>query len=203
MSRRTLIALALLALLALPRAAWAGGVVVSLDGTPTDVQAGAPFTVGFVIRSMHDGQAMNGLEPVVRARLTSPASTGVRVAALGGPQADVVADIPAAPAAKGEEVSVVATQQGEVGHYVATLTLPAAGVWEWEIQPLGVGEPNYPVSKLSPLQVRAAGAQAAPAGAAQPAPVTLPVLALAALGAVIVIAALVLLRTRRRAVVRP
>jgi len=133
MLRRSILslALALAAILALAMPALAGGVVVTLDSTPTDVQAGVPFTVGFMIISAHDGSPQPGFEPIVTA--TNPAT--------------------------GDSITLTARREGAPGHYVATLTLTSAGEWNWEIQPFGKEAFGYPASVMTPLQVRAPAGQ--------------------------------------------
>jgi uncharacterized protein (DUF2141 family) len=149
MLRRSIfsVALALAAVLALAAPALAGGVVVTLDGVPPDVQAGQAFTIGFMIFSAHDGSAQSGMEPTVTA--TNPAT--------------------------GESVTITAQPEGAAGHYVASFTLPSAGEWNWEIQPFGKYAENYPASVMTPLQVSAPAAETAPvvqnAPAAEPAPI--------------------------------
>ena len=179
MLRRSILslALALAAILALAMPALAGGVVVTLDSTPTDVQAGAPFTVGFMIISAHEGHL--------------PITDGKPI-------------ILATNAATKERVTANAKAEGEPGHYVATLTLPSAGKWEWSIHPWG--ELNYPTAVLSPIEVRAAAAQAVPAAEnASASQTSLDAALWPALVAIVAggaIAAAVLVRLRRRAEAR-
>ncbi|HLF29112.1 MAG TPA: hypothetical protein VJG32_22520 [Anaerolineae bacterium] len=170
------VVLALLVALALALPAFAGGVVVSVDQPPPpDIGAGEPFTVGFTVISAHDGSPESGLEPTITT--TNPNTK--------------------------EKITVTARREGAAGHYVATLTLPAEGEWNWEIQPFGRYGENYPASVMTPISVRAGAVQSAPAETATPiAPSTalwptLGVLLLAA-GA----AAIVMLRARRRAAAR-
>jgi len=172
MLRRSILslALALAAILALAMPALAGGVVVTLDSTPTDVQAGVPFTVGFMIISAHDGSPQPGFEPIVTA--TNPAT--------------------------GESITVTARREGAPGHYVAALTLPSAGEWNWEIQPLGKEAFNYPPSVMTPITVSAPAAQSAPAQAA-PAFASWPALIAIVAAAAVASAVLVI---RRRAAAR-
>jgi hypothetical protein len=69
-------------------------------------------------------------------------------------------------AASGESITVRAREAGRPGHYVATLTLPAPGVWQLEIQPLG--PEVYPASVFTPIQVidpAAVAAESAGSGA--------------------------------------
>jgi hypothetical protein len=179
MLRRSILSccLALAAILALAMPALAGGVVVSLDGTPADVQAGVPFEVGFTIFSAHDGSPQAGMDPILTA--TNPAT--------------------------GESLKVSARPQGAGGHYVASLTLPTAGEWQWEIQPYGNFMEDYPASVFTPIQVSApAAAQPAanPQVAAQPALDLSPVAVLVGAGVVILIAGAALVLNRRRAAVR-
>jgi hypothetical protein len=147
--------IALAALLALTVPALAGGVVVTLDSAPTDVRAGVPFDIGFMIISAHEGhEAMTGGSPTLIAR--NPDT--------------------------GELVTVQGVEDGKAGHYLASITLPSGGSWNWEIQVWGQK------FTMSPIDVGAAGAQ--PVQAAQSA-ATLPALEVRAL--LPVLAALVLL----------
>lgn len=110
MKRLTLLRLvALLAMLGIAALTvaplWAGGwAVVTLDALPTNVVAGEPLTVGFVVRQ-HGRTPMKGLIPAIIAQHLE----------------------------SGEKVSVTASPEGADGHYVATLTLPSGGVWQWVI----------------------------------------------------------------------
>jgi hypothetical protein len=158
----------------------AGGVVVTLDGLPSDVESGAPFTVGFNIFSAHDGSPQSGFQPTVTA--INPVTQ--------------------------EKITVTAEPEGDEGHYVATLTLPLAGEWQWEIQPFGQDAYDYPASVMTPLQVsdstvlEVPGNQAAPADtAAQVSPSTATPWLIAAAVTVLGMAALIaVLRTRQRVV---
>ncbi|HYN87070.1 MAG TPA: hypothetical protein VER55_01000 [Ardenticatenaceae bacterium] len=175
--RAGLVALALLAALALPAVTLAGGLFVTLDTTPADVEPGEPFDVGFTVRSMHgDKEPMENLDPAITL----------------------------ASMETGERLTFTATEQGEPGHYVATITLPAEGRWEWSIEPFGVNEPEG-VQVMSPIQVGAVDAasapadaapatQAATAGVASPAPW----LALAGIVVVLALAGLLVTRLQRR-----
>jgi hypothetical protein len=125
-------ALVVAAVLALTTPALAGPVIVALDRSPIDVQAGVPFTVGFTVISHGPSE---GLEPI--AGLTP----------------HVIATDSA-----GQRVDVTAQPEGVPGHYVASLTLPAVGEWQWFIDPFG---DTGPQARMTPLQVRAAGAPVA------------------------------------------
>lgn len=114
---------------ALPAGVLAGGwSVTTFDRTPTNIEAGEAFTIGFVVRQ-HGDKPMAGLTP--------------RITALD--------------ATTGERVTATAMAEGAAGHYVATLTLPSAGTWTWEIA--AFGEP----ARMSPLQVGAPGSARADA----------------------------------------
>lgn len=186
--RRWMTGLALLCtLLALPRAALAGGwSVVTLDRMPDNVQAGAPFTIGFVVRQ-HGKTPMADLSPTITLVKQSGAQTQDRVQA-------------AAPATGDNgRVTVTARPDGDVGHYAATITLPSAGAWTWTIDAFG------PVAEMSPLTVSAAPAQinqgeratATQAIAARNRAVSL---SLAGAAALIMLAATVLVARQRRRV---
>jgi hypothetical protein len=175
-----------LSLLTMPLPALAGGwSVVTLDSTPADVQAEAPFQIGFTVLQ-HGKTPMQGLEPVIRFWQNESAARGVglTMVSLAKPSIDTL-------------VTFTAQEAGEAGHYVATMTLPSAGVWQWEIA--AFGEPAL----MSPLQVGAAPAksaaveQAIPSAQASSFPLSSPWLALtilAVLGALV--AALLLFRRR-------
>lgn len=129
MARRWLLSMVtglLLALLA--TTAWAGGIVVGVEGAMPQAAAGTPFTLHFSIRSAHDGSMQSGFDPTVIA--TNPAT--------------------------GETVQVDALSLEQPGQYAATLTLPTAGEWNWKIVPM-TDYPEEFVLELTPLQVQPAG----------------------------------------------
>lgn len=130
---------ALMILMALaPGLAQAGGwTVVVLDQTPEGVRAGQEFQVGFTVLQ-HGTKPIGGLKP--RIDLTEAAS--------------------------GQRISATAKPQGDIGHYVASLTLPTDGTWTWTIETFG------PPTTLSPIVVAAAAPAAEPvaAPAAEPVP---------------------------------
>ena len=99
------IGLALVLALVFVVPALAGGwAVITLDELPTGVIAGEPFSVGFTVLQ-HGRTPLSGLYPTVTAKLSST-----------------------------EDLFVHAESDGEPGHYVATLTFPKEGNWEWSIQ---------------------------------------------------------------------
>jgi hypothetical protein len=170
-------------LLALAAPALAGGwAVLTLDSLPREVRAGQSFQLGFMVRQHGEtptNKDLNGkpLKPVLTAHKQAAAS--IR---SGGALLLVAAPAPAA--AKGEEtIRVEARQEGAVGHFVADVTFPSGGVWEWQIalptyyvqNPSNGQEGNAAI--FAPLTVLPAAAPAqAPAAApvAQPAPATAP-----------------------------
>jgi hypothetical protein len=123
-------------LMALAGIAFAGGVVITLDGMPADVRPGQPFDVGFSIISAHTSDPVSGEQPHVEA--VNPKT--------------------------GEVISQMGRPDGTPGHYVATLTLPVEGRWEWRIQPFPLAE-GWPAAELTPIQVQAVAASVAPASA--------------------------------------
>ena len=132
--RYGIVVVALLVALAGQQVAFAGGVSFTLDAPPDDPEAGKPFTVGFMIHSLHDAKmAMPGLEPIL---VFTNAATD-------------------------EQVTVTATADGTPGHYVASATLPSSGAWRWKLQPFGEEE-GYSLP-LQAFQVHDAGEQPAPA----------------------------------------
>jgi hypothetical protein len=88
-------ALVVAAVVALTTPVLAGPVIVALESSPIDVQAGAPFTVGFTVIS-HGSS--DGLEPI--AGLTPHVITTNTA---------------------GQRVDVIAQPEGVPGHYVASL----------------------------------------------------------------------------------
>ena len=160
-----------LCLVLLAGTALAGGVVVSLDGEIANPEAGTPFDVNFTILSAHDGSVQDSFFPTIKA---THAETG-------------------------EVVTTHAQATGE-GHYTASLTLPAAGTWNWEILP----DPGYPAelsAKLTPLTVVEAVAVAAPEQAAAPSFAGMPV-GLWGIVAMLAVVAVVAVLTARRLPVR-
>lgn len=119
-ARKRMLALTVLILLALaPGLVQAGGwTVVILDQTLEDVRAGEEFQVGFMVLQ-HGEQPIGGLEPRIDLN----------------------------EAVSGQQISFTARPEGQLGHYVADLTLPSAGTWMWTIETFG------PPATLSPLVV--------------------------------------------------
>jgi hypothetical protein len=157
----------LLLALGLAGVAGAGGwSVVVLDresaliGVDRPVEAGAPFTVGFTVLQ-HGKTPVDGLTP----KLTLMSGSG-------GP------------------LTVFAEAEGGPGHYVATITLPEAGTWTWQIDAFG------PIAAMAPITVAAPAP--APARVA-PAPALALWGALAALAIALLAVALLALRGRRPA----
>ncbi|MBM2851198.1 MAG: hypothetical protein HW418_4140 [Anaerolineales bacterium] len=108
--------LVLFALLALTAPAWAGGwAVVTLDTLPTQVVAGQPFSIGFIVRQ-HGQRPMEGLAPTII--LYSP---GTR-----------------------KTSTVTAKAEGAIGHYTAEVTFPSGGTWDWSIDAFGFAPQPMP-----------------------------------------------------------
>jgi hypothetical protein len=104
------IALTILLALMFTVPAFAGGwATITLDEYPTDVVAGEEFQIGFTILQ-HGVTPVRGITPIISGQLTG---------------------------AK-ESISVMAVEEGEPGHYVASLNFPKAGEWSWKIDSFGV-----------------------------------------------------------------
>lgn len=134
MRRRWTLALilALLAVLALPLAASAGGwAVVTLDALPQGPRAGQTLTLGFVVRQ-------HGVTPI-----SAPYGAG----------STMQPRLTARNQSTGETLQAIARQEGAVGHFTVDVTFPSAGAWDWEIAP----EP-FAATKLGTLTVLPAGA---------------------------------------------
>ena len=165
MLRRILAIFGMVCLLALMGAtpALAGGWAnVTLDRLPTDLQAGQTATIGFMVRQ-HGVTPTNFVQPYLSARHLESGRTGY----------------------------FPARQEGPVGHFVADVSFPVAGVWEWEAVP----DPFPTPTKLGSLTVLPAGAAPSQPVGNSPALVTIaitPVVALRAAGAALVLVALAL-----------
>lgn len=112
------IALTLLLALMFTVPVLAGGwATVTLDEYPTDMVAGEAFKIGFTVLQ-HGVTPVTGITPIITGTLTG---------------------------AK-ESISVMAKEEGEPGHYVASLNFPKAGEWSWKIDSFGE-------QKMPPLSV--------------------------------------------------
>ncbi|MBL8050535.1 MAG: hypothetical protein JNM46_04880, partial [Anaerolineales bacterium] len=99
------IALALLLTLIFTIPVFAGGwAVITLDELPTDVVAGEEFTIGFTVLQ-HGKTPMTDLSPIIIANLD-----------------------------KDNQFKLIAKEEGKPGHYIATLTFPKEGEWNWTIE---------------------------------------------------------------------
>ena len=126
------IGLTLLLVLAFAAPALAGGwAVITLDELPGRVEANQPLKIGFMLRQ-HGVTPMSGQTPYVMAHL------------IGSTQS----------------VSTKASEEGKVGHYVAELTLPQAGEWEWSISAFTV---NQPMPALTVIEATSVATKSAPA----------------------------------------
>lgn len=94
-----------------------GWAATTLDTLPRNVAVGEPVTIGFVVRQ-HAIRPLSGLEPVVTA---TSGEYNLRVGA--------------------------AEDREREAHYVATLTFPEAGTWEWQIDAFGMA------NEMPPLEV--------------------------------------------------
>jgi hypothetical protein len=161
---------ATLAMLALGASALAGGwAVTTFDQLPPDFRADQPYPLGYTIRQ-------HGQTPI---RVDD---TLIRITA-----------------ASGHTTSFAGRPDGDVGHYTATVTFPAAGRYTWEVtqgpfaaQPLGT------ITVLAATSAQSeAKAPASPAATADPVRALLP-FAAAAAGAMFVWRLLTLTRRMRR-----
>ena len=98
-----------------------GWAVITLDELPSNVVAGEPFSVGFTVLQ-HGRTPMTQLEPTVTAKLSAT-----------------------------EKMIVDAAPQGDPGHYVASLTFPKEGNWEWSIQAFAMDQPMPTLSVAAPV----------------------------------------------------
>jgi cytochrome c1 len=147
------LAIALMLLLMTAITAVAGGwAVITLDELPGKIVAGQPFTIGFTVRQ-HGRTLRDDLVPIMRFDRSD---------------------------AK-ESFSVTAKREGDSGHYVAEVTLPSAGQWNWKVD---VGLLTQDMSPLT-VTVPAVASTLTPMAASNPLPLAAGALgSLGALGAV-------------------
>ena len=120
------IVLALLLSLVFAVPVFAGGwAVITLDELPSNSVAGEPLRIGFTVLQ-HGRTPMTNLEPTVTAGL-----------------------------ALDEKLVVYAEPEGKPGHYVATLTFPKEGEWEWSIQAFTMDQSMPVLSVAAPGAVSA------------------------------------------------
>jgi cytochrome c2 len=93
--------------------ALAGGwATISVDDLPGRISAGEEVKIGFMVRQ-HGITPMSDLKPILSfSRLDAK-----------------------------DRFVVNAFPQGKVGHYVASVTIPAAGLWSWSIQAFTMDQP--------------------------------------------------------------
>lgn len=123
---RSSLVLALALALVLAIPVFAGGwAVITLDELPAGAIAGEPLTIGFTVLQ-HGRTPMTGLDPTITATLL-----------------------------KDEQFVVVAESEGKPGHYMATLTFPKEGNWEWSVQAFTMDQP-MPVLYVAAVKCRGA-----------------------------------------------
>jgi hypothetical protein len=106
--------------------ALAGGwAVITLDEMPSNLVAGKPFTIGFTVLQ-HGRTPMTDLHPTITAALN-----------------------------KEQELVMDAEPEGKPGHYVATVTLPLEGEWQWSVQAFTMDQkmPTLSVAAASTVSV--------------------------------------------------
>lgn len=172
-TRSFTVALALLLITTITATA-GGWAVITLDELPGQIVAGQSFTIGFTVRQ-HGRTLRDDLAPILRFNRSD---------------------------AK-DSLDFTAKREGDAGHYVASVTLPSDGEWNWRID---IEQFGMITQDMSPLTVVAAPIQsAAPlpsAAAIESAPAAVPntmPLAVGVAGVVVAIGSLAYwLRTRAR-----
>jgi hypothetical protein len=150
------------AALAIASTAVAGGTATAtLDGDPPEPSAGEPVVIGFTL-------LQHGVTPV------------------SWPDAFVTAT----NQATGERITAAATAEGAEGHYVATMTFPTDGTWEWSIRTRDLEVET----RFAPITVAAPGGTR---GAPQPPIIAIAGVALAG-AALVASGTLLAIRSRRR-----
>ncbi|CAN5234232.1 hypothetical protein BH18CHL2_BH18CHL2_11740 [soil metagenome] len=169
--------IALLSLFAAQGALAGGWAVTTLDSVPDRFDAGQRYTIGYTIRQ-------HGLTPINLESMGEQMTTEIRISQQGA-----------------KTLRFPGSQSGPVGHYVATVSFPAAGAWSWDVtqgpfeaQSLGnltvyapgavtVGAPAAPVPAGPEAALVPPTAPAPGARAAEPDPLLLTGLILALAGA--------------------
>ncbi|MBI5567466.1 MAG: c-type cytochrome [Chloroflexi bacterium] len=136
-------AMALMLLLMTAITATAGGwAVITLDELPGQIVAGQSFTIGFTVRQ-HGRTLRDDLVPLVRFDRSD---------------------------AK-DAIVATAKREGASGHYVASVTLPGDGQWNWKVD---IEQFGMVTQDMSPLTVLAAAPGNAPVAVSVPEPAAAP-----------------------------
>ena len=139
---RTLVLAAMFALALSSPALGGGWAVTTLDSVPDGFEAGQTYSIGYTIRQ-------HGVTPVSVDR------TEIRVTHSDS----------------GKRLSFRGVPEGPVGHYVAKVTIPAAGTWTWDVTQ-GPFE-AHPLGKITVSMPGTAAVAATPAAVAAPQAVTI------------------------------
>ncbi|MGH2541664.1 MAG: hypothetical protein ACRDIB_02635 [Ardenticatenaceae bacterium] len=136
MLTKTIVAAILLLLLASPTLA-GGAAVVVLDEVPTDVHAGEPLHLEFLVRQ-------HGQQPVDEFAGVGPVRPYLEATHLDS----------------GESLRVEGykPEGAEVGRFALDVMFPSEGMWEWRIRP----DPFELMNAFEPLTVQPALAASAP-----------------------------------------
>jgi Cytochrome c len=102
-----------------------GWAVIILDELPSNLVVGKPFTIGFTVLQ-HGRTPMTDLHPKITATLN-----------------------------KEQELVMDAEPEGKPGHYVATVTLPKQGEWQWSVQAFTMDQKMPALSVAAPSTVSA------------------------------------------------
>lgn len=128
---RILAATAALVLALATPAVGGGWAVTTLDNVPDPFDAGHTYAIGYTIRQ-------HGVTPISVDRT----------------------EIQATHSESGKRLAFPGVADGPVGHYLAQVTVPAAGSWTWEVtqgpfapQPLGTLSVGMPATAAAPAAV--------------------------------------------------
>ena len=134
MFRRSALSAVVLSLLLTPVALAGGWATTTLDQPVVELQAGQSYEIGYTVLQ-HGVTPVRDATPSIRARLASDLTYQV----------------------------FPARAESKLGHYVATVSLPTAGDWTWEVDPH-----PFPIQPLGSIAVTAS-ASATPPGCPSPA----------------------------------
>jgi mono/diheme cytochrome c family protein len=136
MTIRAAVAVAVLSMLFAGVVQAGGWAVITLDDLPRHIVAQQPFTIGFTVRQ-HGRTFRDDLAPIVRFD-----RAGSR-----------------------DSFTVTAQREGGSGHYVASVTFPSDGQWNWRVDIERFGMLTQPLPALAVMAV----ASPDPAGVPAPA----------------------------------
>jgi hypothetical protein len=134
MTIRAAVAVAVLSMLFGSVAQAGGWAVITLDDLPRHIVAQQPFTIGFSVRQ-HGRTFRDDLAPIIRFDRADGR----------------------------DSFTVTAQREGGSGHYVASVTFPSDGQWDWRVDIEQFGMITQPLPALAVMAVAPTDAASNPA----------------------------------------